>query len=209
MNTSINIHPSEFQTSRPDLIGNDSIVKQVQSNPLINRTLDSLVSPGAHHLNGDSDELSEFNQKAAFKGLYGDTLLTDLFFSRINITNIQKLLRYVVHKEMNYVIDDQSEKELLTIMRSIFLTYSEHPLYITPDLDPETVAKLKKQYTDECHRLNKLVVNETVPIIASALQQYVNYLDTSSRPLAQIDRPVDVSIAGTRQLRSVSQVLSG
>ena len=57
-------------------------------------------------------------------GVLEETLLSKYFFSDDNIKNIQKLIRYEFFKEKNDYIDNQSNIILLTIMRGIFLKYS-------------------------------------------------------------------------------------
>lgn len=169
-----------------------------------------LVSPGRYKFTIDDDSIASTNTKYLFKNLYGETLLTSLFFSRENIKNVQNLIKFVVHREVGLVIDNQSVNELLIVMRSVFLEYSAHP----PLIDENTMSKaqvqtLKKKYTNEVARLNDLVINSVVPRLVSQLQQYLDYLrDASTQPYT-MDRPKNDSISGERQYRSVTQVLTG
>ena len=57
-------------------------------------------------------------------GVLEETLLSKYFFSDDNVMNIQKLIRYEFFKEKNDKIDYQSNIILLTIMRGIYLKYS-------------------------------------------------------------------------------------
>jgi hypothetical protein len=156
-----------------------------------------------------TQNLSGSNTRHLFKNLYGETLLTFLFFSSQNVDNIQKLVRMVVFKETQLVLDNQSTNELLIVMRSIFLEYSAHPPLIDPEMSSETKQQLYVMYTQEVSRLNEIVINAIVPKIISQLQQYLDYLRDASTQPYQTDTPQNVSIAGERQYRSVTQVLTG
>lgn len=149
------------------------------------------------------------NTRSMFKALYGETLLTLLFFSDENIANIQKLIRMLVFKHTEQVIDNQSETELLIVMRSVFLEYSAHPELIDESMPQKQKKLLYKKYTREVARLNEIVVNMTVPDVVSQVRQYFDYLRDASQQPYQIATPQNDSVAGARQYRSVTQVLLG
>lgn len=159
-------------------------------------------------VNNGSD-LTGSNTRHLFKGLYGETPLTFLFFSKQNILNLQNVIKHVIYKELNQVIDNQSNNEMMIIMRSIFLEYHRHPKLFNASMSDSEKTKLMKQYTNEVSRLNELVINETVPRIISQLQQYINYLEDASKLPMQIEKPESTSVAGTRNYRSVTSVLTG
>ena len=208
-----NLHPSEVQDTN---INNQNIqnkrslaaVQNERSRALVTDNLDNLVSPGKFKFT-DGPDLSGSNTRHLFKNLYGETPLTFLFFSAENVMNIQKLIRYVVYREVGQSIDNQNTTELLIIMRSIFLEYSSHPLLIDPTMSEATKAALLKQYTAEVDRLNQLVVNETVPRVISGLQQYLDYLHDSSTQPIPLELPKSMSTTGTKSYRSVTTVLTG
>lgn len=196
------MHPSFFETPDADTPGDRRTLFQSESGS------PSQVGPaGKWQLTADDEGLSEFN--TVFRKEHSKTLLTDLFFSKSNIDNIQNLIRYIVHKESGTVIDRQSTRELLIIMRSVFLEYNKHPPLVTDGLNSEQLSSLLSQYTREVTRLNELVVNETVPRIQSQIQQYIGYIrDISKNPVPHTP-PKNVNIKGDRQYRSVTQVLIG
>jgi hypothetical protein len=203
-------HPS-FYEHNTNIKKDQNILNSVQERRQMKlQNIDTLVSPGKYKLTVDDSQLGESNTRFLFKNLYGETLLTKLFFSRENVKNIQNLIKFVVHREVEQVIDDQSVNELLIVMRSVFLEYSAHP----PLIDETTMNKqqiiiLQKKYTNEVHRLNDLVINAIVPKLISQLQQYLDYLrDASTQPYT-MDRPTSDSISGQRQYRSITQVLTG
>lgn len=206
------LHPSKFQTNNTKDLKNIRTLKNVNDErsmifPTLN--LDKLISPGSYDFTPDDNQLDGSNTKSMFKNLYGETLLTFLFFSQDNVFNLQKLIRMLVFKEMNKVIDNQSNNDLLIIMRSIFLAYSEHPLLIDEGMSPQVKKKLIISYTVEVDRLNQLVIDVTIPLIVSQLQQYLTYLYDASTPLHVMEKPISTSVSGTRNYRSQTQVLLG
>ena len=209
-----NIHPSELQNvniNAQNNIKNQRTLLSVQKERTHVLDLQNLESPGRYKFTADDGDakLSGSNTRYLFKNLYGETPLTFLYFSDKNVKNIQNLIKYVVHKEIGQNIDDQDTRELIVIMRSIFLEYSEHPVLLDETMSPEKRAAVLKLYTNEVDRLNQLVVNETVPKVISQLQQYLDYLrDCSTQPIP-IARAKNVSTSGTRTLRSITQLLSG
>jgi hypothetical protein len=142
------------------------------------------------------------------KTMYGSNLFSSVFFSSQNVENLQKLIRFAVYKETNEIIDNQSENELLIIMRSIFLTYPNFPPEFKRGMSLERLNHIKSEYQKEVNRLNEIIVNETVPDIVSQIKQYKDYLRDSSR-VSYIETPKDTSIKGQRQYKSITEVLTG
>ena len=208
----VNFHPSVFETQQahtPEDKRSLLSVQKQRDQRLMNSNIDMLESHGSFKLTTNDDIVAESNTKHLFKNLYGETLLTSLFFSRENIENIQNLIRFVVHRETQYTIDRQSYNELLVIMRSIFLEYSAHPRLIDDTLSIEQKNALLAKYKAEVARLNEIVINTVIPKIVSQLEQYLTYLRDASQAPYQMDTPQSDSISGQRQYRSVTQVLMG
>lgn len=201
-------HPSMFETTAKDVPGRDLVVNE-RKQPLTNVSLEILQSPGRFNLTDADNNISGSNTRYLFKNLYGETPLTFLFFSNRNVENIQKMIRYIVHRETGYVVDKQSTNELLVIMRSLFLEYSAHPPLIDADMSQERIVELQRKYTEEVGRLNEIVVNAVVPKVVSQMQQYVDYLrDISTQPY-QMQTPKNSSVTGERKYRSTTQILLG
>lgn len=138
---------------------------------------------------------------SVFKNLYGETLLTSLFFSEQNTSNIQILIKRAIFKELNgIVIDDQSLEELLVVMRSVFLSESNHPPLIDKETPQQELRKLYTLYTKEVARLNSLVVNQAVPIILSYVKQYLIYESEIRNPIQIMEKPMATSIKGEKNL---------
>jgi DNA-directed RNA polymerase subunit H (RpoH/RPB5) len=110
---------------------------------------------------------------------------------------------------MKYTIDNQSTNELMIIMRSLFLEYSAHPKLLDESMSEDEKRKLLEKYTIEVARLNKIVVDSTLPKVISQIQQYVDYLRDSSKQPYYMDKPKNESVQGMKQYRSATQVLLG
>jgi hypothetical protein len=98
-------------------------------------------------------------------GVLEETLLSKYFFSDDNVMNIQKLLRYEFFKEKNVTIDTQSNITLLTIMRGIYLKYSNSA--------DNTLDRIKLQI----QKLNDMVVQYSLSKMYSNYDMHVHYLD--------------------------------
>ena len=122
-------------------------------------------------------------------GVLEETLLSKYFFSDDNIKNLQKLIRYEFWNEKKVAIDNQSNIILLTIMRGIFLKYSNSA--------DKTLERIKLQI----QKLNGLVVQYSLGKIYSNYDMYQHYLKDSRRLPLPMDIPkVDYTNRGTYNL---------
>lgn len=140
--------------------------------------------------------------KVAMRGLYEETLLSDLFFSNLNINNIQKLIKYEVYNISELFIDKQPENDLLDIMKSVYLQYKEHPKI---PMNEDEKNQLKEEYKNEIDKLNKIVVDISVPIILSYIKQHLAYLRDIQTPM--FTERLNKATREERLLRSTTQVL--
>lgn len=208
----MNLHPSQYQINDETNLKKQRTLlslKEEREKTLAIDDLKKLTSPGKYNFTVNDSTIKGSNTNSMFKNLYGETLLTFLFFSRQNIENIQKLIRMLVFKHTKEVIDDQSNTELLVVMRSIFLAYSQHPKLLDEKMSDKERKELLIKYTEEVDRLNQLVIDSTVPLIVSQLQQYLIYLSDASSPLRVMEKPLSTSVKGTKNYRSQTQVLLG
>lgn len=209
-----NLHPSEIQNFNINALNNTQnkrTILSVQKEREKSSSSIDLQSPGKFNFSEDNGDtkIAGSNTKHMFKNLYGETPLTFLYFSDKNIENVQNLIKYQIFKEVGQKIDNQNVTELMIIMRSIFLSYSNHPPLIDESMKIDYKNALLNMYTKEVQRLNELVLNETVPKIISGLQQYLHYLKDSTTPLFPISRPENMSTQGTKQYRSITNILTG
>ena len=207
-------HPSIFETTTADTPGGTGIIKDLErerTKRLATDDLNNLQSPGSFSLTDKlNDKISGSNTKYMTKTLFEESLLSFLYFSKLNVENIQNVIKYKVYNATNTVIDNQSVNELLIIMRSIYLEYSAHPPLIKDDMDPILKEKLTKMYTAEVSRLNQIVIDYVYPNVISGLQQYIVYLKDASTVPYRDQQPVSSdNVKGQKQYRSITQVLLG
>lgn len=129
-------------------------------------------------------------------------LLFYFFFSKDNVDSLQRNIRYLVNKYSGFNIGNQSESDLLIIMESIFNQYGKH----LDDLGtPKDV--LFPHIHEQLKLLNKLVLQEAVPIIINGIEQKVGFLNTlENKDTSKLDRPVNTSVSGTKMFRSIEQI---
>lgn len=112
--------------------------------------------------------------------------LNTVFFAETNIANLQTKIKQAVASmsgPKNYQIDDQSEDDLRTVMRSYYLQYAKN--------DPSRVA-------EELANLNDRVISFCSNRIMVEIEAYVYYRKDIMDFPAPIERPIDSHIFGTR-----------
>jgi len=112
--------------------------------------------------------------------------VSDLFFSGKNIDAIQEGIRYRVYVESNgqFTIGRQSDKELKTVMRSIYIQHGIGNL--------DCIGQVRV--------LNSRVLEWVVPEVLNNLLQYARYKqDISTLPMP-LDRAPIASMKGSRSL---------
>lgn len=150
----------------------------------------------------DIDERKDSNDLYPYinilNGIQEHSLFSKLFFSRLNIEEIQTRARNEVYLKSNkeFKIGDQNEKELITIMKAMYLQYGRVPSDI-------------KNYKSQISKINNIVIQEIVPRIMSDIRQYINYIHDSTKTHSVSDRPVFSSSKGTAENRSVMDVMYG
>lgn len=130
--------------------------------------------------------IDEYKEEA-LKGIQSDSLLSNVFFSKDNINLIQNRLRYNVWLQSGkkHIIGRQSDTELEIVMRSIYLQYSKNLPY---------------QIKEQIKELDDMVISYCVPKILTEVEQYLSYkVDVSTLP-KPMERPQNLSSAGTKTL---------
>lgn len=115
----------------------------------------------------------------------------DYYFSKKNLDHMQNLVQRLVYEKSDgaYRISRQSDTELLTVMRSIYLT--------TPLNHWATGPAFK----EEIAKLNKNVLDWVIPRLLVNIQQYLGFRRDQSDNILPIDRPAFNSSAGTKLYR--------
>lgn len=132
-------------------------------------------------------------------------LLFYSFFSKNNVKNLHRLIRYTVNKWSGFHVGEQSSIELTIIMEKIFTDYAQH---IDEGVAPSKT--LFKHIKNQIGSLNDLVVNEAAPIVINQIEQHVSFVKQKESVLdsSSLSRPIDTSITGTHIMRSISDIFT-
>lgn len=131
------------------------------------------------------------------------TLLSQVFFQPANIKLIQKQLIKQVYLDTDraYLIEEQDPDDILQVMHQVFAQHAKSLPMIT---DKSTV---RSEIPNQIRTLNSIVVSETVPNIISELTMYDSYLERAFGQIEPMNRPRNVSSAGSKILPSLTQRL--
>jgi hypothetical protein len=111
------------------------------------------------------------------KGIIESTDLSNAFLSKDNVENIQQEIRFGVYQNTNKVISKQSNQELFTIMRSIYLQNGGIRVFSEADFKNAILG------------LNKKVVDYSVENISSKVKQHDMYINDISKLPVPLERP--------------------
>ena len=111
------------------------------------------------------------------EGLWMETKLSNIFFSKENIQIIQNGIRYGIYVKSNsqYLVCEQDCDSLKIIMRSIFLQYS---------------ANKMENISEQVRVLNQMVLNYCISQVYSEAQGYMKYLNDVSTLAVPISHPI-------------------
>ena len=125
--------------------------------------------------------------KDALQGNWSTSPLSNAFFNKNNISNLQNSLREGVHKlsKGRYTIGNQNEDTLKIIMRSIYL---------------QSAMNQPTNIPGQISALNQLVLNYAVPQICGEAEAYIKYKSDVSTLAVPLASPVYVSTAGQNTL---------
>lgn len=175
-------HPSFFQT---DVHSKKLELRDIKD---YEKYRNNLVD-GKNRKDQDMTYLEHY--ETPYKGIIGSiqelSNFSKIYFSKENVTWLQKNIRYTVYITSNkkYVIHNQDETNLLIVMKAIYLQNSKNP-------------SNPAMYKEELLRLNNLVIGEVTPDIITQLQQYNGYIkDISNNPMP-IPLPRNTSVVGTK-----------
>lgn len=113
----------------------------------------------------------------SLKGIIEQSDLSNAFLSKENTENIQQNIRYNVYKNTNKVISKQSNEELFTIMRSVYLQNGGARVF------------KKGDFVNIISDLNKRVIDYSVDNITSKVKQHDMYINDISTLPTPLDRP--------------------
>ena len=119
-------------------------------------------------------------------GLWDDTQLSKLYFSKENVSILQNGIRFGVYtmSKSQYTVDNQDVDSLKIIMRSIFLQHS---------------SNMRDNITEQIEELNKLVLHFSIKQVYGEAQGYIKYLYDASNMYTPLAPPI-MSSSSDKQL---------
>ena len=117
------------------------------------------------------------NYLNSLTGNFERSKLSDLFFSKQNIQNIQNLLIKGVYEKSNsqIMIDKQPEDNIVIVMRSMYLQYSKN---------------LDTKLNEQVNELNSYVLNFCIPKVYSEAVAYLKYKQDASNMHIPMSAPI-------------------
>ena len=121
----------------------------------------------------------------AIRGNVTPNDLNQIFFSPANVQIVQNKLRREVYERSNgeFLIDNQSVEELMTIMRAMYLQYGKN--------QPDHIR-------EQIEELNQLVANWSVPKIVAECSMHKTYLHDIQHMPVPLSQPVLLTQKGTK-----------
>lgn len=114
------------------------------------------------------------------------TPLFDAFFSVENLDVIQNRLRGIIKTRSGVSIDRQSDTDLIVMMQAVF----------------SGNANVGAPVSSEVRRLDDLVLEQAVPMVASGVTTYLLYLRDASRLPEPLPRGKQTSTKGSASLET-------
>lgn len=198
----VNLHPSFFQVDlpiQPEARTVDSMFFK-RSQAVREILSDTNTKVNQYELYKEDYQTNSY-AKDVLKGMFTNELVYSVYFSDKNILNILKALKYTIYKLSGHKIDIEAQQkaELVGAMRAMLITYPATNPY---SCKPDDIEKQINQW-------NGLVITELTPHIISNIEQYYGYLkDAGTQPIP-LRHPQNLSTAGTKTLRSTTDVLFG
>jgi hypothetical protein len=122
------------------------------------------------------------------------TPLGELFFSRANVSRIQKMIKKAVFDRTNgkyKLTADQNLSDLLIVMRGCYLDDAQNNPY---------------QIVHQVKVLNHKTLERIAPDLVSNLIQNQNYIEQLDKPIDPIPLPVNVNNKGRKAMPSISNI---
>lgn len=123
------------------------------------------------------------------KGIIEQNDLSNTFLCPENRELIQQDIRFGVYKNTNKVISNQSNEEIFTIMRSVYLQDGGMRVFTEQDFKNAIIG------------LNQKVVDYSVENVSSKIKQHEMYLNDVSKLPTPLERPKYDNNSGTKTYR--------
>lgn len=169
-------------------IDNPSVHNPSVHNPPLKNHQTSMYAEQTHNNWATNNSI----QETMLKSIYTPTPLGEIYFSPENIRRIQQKIKKEIFIRSNgkYKLDiDQSQSDLLIVMRAVYISDSKNNPY-----------KLIHQVKELNHKTLERIIPDMLSIIKQD-EEYINQLD---KPIEPIALPVNVSRAGRLSLPSIT-----
>jgi hypothetical protein len=160
----------------PVTINNDN---QILDYEKINGRVNLLEEPSPEILFKMQERVAVKNKtsqyREALNGVYEESELSNLYFSKENIQIVQNGIRAGIYEKTNkeHIIPPQNIDNIKIIMRNIYIQYAENQHNITSEIE----------------RLNQLVLGYIIPQVHSSLISYLKYIKDQSTLVIPLELP--------------------
>lgn len=160
----------------PVTINNDN---QILDYEKINGRVNLLEEPSTEILFKMQERVAIKNKtseyREALNGVYEESELSNLYFSKANIQIVQNGIRAGIYAKTNkeHIIPPQNIDNIKIIMRNIYIQYAEN----------------QNNITSEIERLNQLVLGYIIPQVHGSLVSYFKYIKDQSTLVIPLELP--------------------
>ena len=160
----------------PVTINNDN---QILDYEKINGRVNLLEEPSPEILFKMQERVAVKNKtsqyREALNGVYEESELSNLYFSKANIQIVQNGIRAGIYEKTNkeHIIPPQNIDNIKIIMRNIYIQYAEN----------------QNNITSEIERLNQLVLGYIIPQVHGSLVSYFKYIKDQSTLVIPLELP--------------------
>jgi hypothetical protein len=160
----------------PVTINNDN---QILDYEKINGRVNLLEEPSPEILFKMQERVAVKNKtseyREALNGVYEESELSNLYFSKANIQIVQNGIRAGIYAKTNkeHIIPPQNIDNIKIIMRNIYIQYAEN----------------QNNITSEIERLNQLVLGYIIPQVHGSLVSYFKYIKDQSTLVIPLELP--------------------
>ena len=160
----------------PVTINNDN---QILDYEKINGRVNLLEEPSPEVLFKMQERVAVKNKtsqyREALNGIYEESELSNLYFSKANIQIVQNGIRAGIYEKTNkeHIIPPQNIDNIKIIMRNIYIQYAEN----------------QNNITSEIERLNQLVLGYIIPQVHGSLVSYLKYIKDQSTLVIPLELP--------------------
>ena len=119
--------------------------------------------------------------------------IKEMLYSQKNINFLQQKCIEIIYYKTNkkYLISPQDENQILQIITNVYNNIPVQDYYVTED---------NILFKQEISYLNSFILKEITEYVYNSLLNYISYSEFIANGIQPIERPVNVSIKGTKTL---------